>query len=238
MNDTKGTLYGLGMGPGDPDLLTFKAAKILSGVDVVFAAASTKNDYSLALAIAARHLPENTPVVRLDFPMTRDPAVLKQAWRANAELALETLRQGKDAAFLTLGDPMTYSTFGYLRREVLAIEPGARIRVVPGITAPQAAAAAAGQSLAESGESFAIISGVAETAKIRAVLEAVDSAAILKAYRAFPKIRALLGEMGLAQSSRFVTKLGMEGERVSQGLGQVEENPSYFSLILVKKQAG
>jgi precorrin-2/cobalt-factor-2 C20-methyltransferase len=238
MNTTQGTLYGLGMGPGDPDLLTFKAAKILAGVDLVFAAASTKNDYSLALAIASRHLPEGTPVVRLDFPMTRDPAVLQRAWRANAELALNALRQGKNAAFLTLGDPMTYSTFGYLRREVLALEPGARIRVVPGITAPQAAAAAAGQPLAESGESFALVSGVAEPAAIRAVLEAVDSAAILKAYRAFPRIRALLGEMGLADSARFVTRLGMDGERISEGLDQVEDNPSYFSLILVKKRPG
>jgi len=236
MNDTKGTLYGLGMGPGDADLLTLKAAKILSGVDVVFAAASTKNDYSLALTIAERHMPENTPVVRLDFPMTRDQAVLEKAWRANAELALETLRQGKDAAFVTLGDPMTYSTFGYLRREVLALDPGARIRVVPGITAPQAAAAATGEPLAESGESFAVISGVARTAKIRAVLEAVDSAAILKAYRAFPKIRGLLSEMGLADSSRFVTRLGMDGEKISEGLGGVEEKPSYFSFILVKKK--
>ncbi|MBF0514775.1 MAG: precorrin-2 C(20)-methyltransferase [Desulfovibrionaceae bacterium] len=238
MNDTQGTLYGLGMGPGDPDLVTLKAVKILAGVDVVFAAASTKNDYSLALAIASGHLPENTPVVRLDFPMTRDPAALQRAWRANAALTLETLRQGRDAAFVTLGDPMTYSTFGYLRRAVLALDPAAKVVAVPGITAPQAAAAAAGQTLAESGESFAVVSGVAETGAIRAVLQAVDSAAILKAYRCLPRIRDLLSEMGLQENARFVTKLGMPGERINVGLGDVEDNPSYFSLILVKKQAG
>jgi len=235
MSNPLGTLYGLGMGPGDPELLTLKAARVLSRVDVVFAAASTKNDYSLALAIASSHLPPGAPVVRLDFPMTRDPAVLARAWRASAELALETLRQGKDAAFVTLGDPMTYSTFGYLRRELLAIEPRARVLAVPGITAPQAAAAAAGVPLAEAGESFAVVSGVAGTEAMRAVLEAVDSAAILKTYRSFPKIRGLLEDMGLAEKARFVSKLGMPGERVCEGLGQVEDKPSYFSLILVKK---
>jgi precorrin-2/cobalt-factor-2 C20-methyltransferase len=235
MNQPLGILFGLGMGPGDPDLLTLKAAKILSCVDVVLAASSTKNEHSLALSIAAPHLPPGVPTVKLGFPMTRDKAVLDLAWRDNAETALGYLRQGKNAAFLTLGDPMTYSTFCYLLRAVKAAEPNAIVRAVPGITAPQAAAAVSGVPLAESGQSFAVISGVSEPEKIRVVLGAVDSAAILKTYRSLPKIRALLGEMGLSGKARFVTRLGMDGERVSDDLSSVEDTPSYFSLILVKK---
>ena len=100
-------LYAVGVGPGDPDLITLKAVKALNSSAVVFAAASTKNDYSLALSIAAPHMRPDTPVEHLGFPMTKDAAVLEAAWQANAQAVLQALDQGRDAAFITLGDPMT-----------------------------------------------------------------------------------------------------------------------------------
>ena len=107
-----GTLYGIGVGPGDPELITLKAMKILRKVAVVFAAASTKNNYSLAVDIASAHLPKDVPVKFIGFPMTRDKEILKTAWQDNARKVAEPLKKGKDVAFITLGDPMTYSTFG------------------------------------------------------------------------------------------------------------------------------
>lgn len=232
-----GTLYGIGVGPGDPDLITLKAVKVLQGVDVVFAAASTKNEASLALSIAQPHLREGAEIVRLDFPMTRDQAVLDAAWKKNADAVAGLLGQGKSAAFLTLGDPLTYSTFGYLLRTLNGLLAEIPVKVVPGITSYQAAAAHTGRVLVESGESLAVVSGVAPEAELEAVLGASQAAVILKAYKNMPTIRRVLDRLGLASSSVFVTRLGHEGEQVIQSLDQVPEKPSYFSLILVRRGA-
>lgn len=230
-----GTLYGIGVGPGDPDLVTLKAVKILQQVDVVFAAASTKNEASLALSIASPHLRAGAQVVRLDFPMTRDQAVLDKAWRKNADTVAELLGQGKSAAFLTLGDPLTYSTFGYLLRTLNGLLAEIPVQVVPGVTSYQAAAAHTGRVLVESGENLAVVSGVASEEELERVLSTASSAVILKAYKNMPAIRRVLERLGLASSAVFVTRLGHEGEAVYQGLRAAPEKPSYFSLILVRR---
>ena len=230
-----GTLYGIGVGPGDPDLITLKAVKILQKVDVVLAAASSKNEASLALSIAAPHLRQGAEVLRLDFPMTRDQAVLDAAWRTNADVVSAILAQGKNAAFLTLGDPLTYSTFGYLLRTLNGLLTEIAVEVVPGITSYQAAAAHTGRVLVESGESLAVVSGVAPEAELEAVLGAAQAAVILKAYKNMPAIRRVLDRLGLTKSSVFVTRLGHEGQEVIQSLDDVPEKPSYFSLILVRR---
>ena len=232
-----GTLYGIGVGPGDPELITLKAVNTLRKVDVVFAAASTKNEASLAQAIAAPHLREGVMIIRLDFPMTRDEAVLEEAWRANADVVATVLAEGKNAAFLTLGDPLTYSTFGYLLRTLNGLLKEIPVEVIPGITSYQAAAAHTGRVLAESGESLAVVSGVASEEELTRILSAADSAVILKAYKNLPAIRRVLTKLGLADSAVFVTRLGHEGEEVITNLADVPDKPSYFSLLLVRKRA-
>jgi precorrin-2/cobalt-factor-2 C20-methyltransferase len=230
-----GTLYGLGVGPGDPELLTIKAARILGQVDAVFAASSSKNDYSIAEAIVAPHLPAGTQVSRLSFPMTRDEAVLAQAWSANAAAMAEVLAAGQDAAFITLGDPLLYSTFGYVLPLMRALLPDLPIEVVSGITSFQAAAARTGQVLVESGENLLIASGVDDNGRLRRALETADNAVILKAYRSFPRLRSLLGELGLASGTTFVTRLGHEGEAIVRDLADAPEKPHYLSLCLIKR---
>lgn len=230
-----GTLYGIGVGPGDPELITLKAVNTLKKVDVVFAAASTKNDFSLAQQIAAPHLRAGVDIVRLEFPMTRDQQVLDTAWRANADAVIAVLAKGRDAAFLTLGDPMTYSTFGYLLRTLNGLLSEIPVRVIPGITSYQAAAAHTGRVLVESGESLTVLSGVAPEEELEAALKSADSAVILKAYKTMPVIRRVLTRLGLAESAVFVTRLGHEGQEVITGLNNIPEKPSYFSLLLVRK---
>lgn len=230
-----GTLYGIGVGPGDPDLITLKAVKILQNVDVVLAAASTKNEASLALSIALPHLRQGAQTLRLDFPMTRDQAVLDRAWRNNADQVAAVLAQGKNAAFLTLGDPLTYSTFGYLLRTLNGLLAEIPVEVTPGITSYQAAAACTGRVLVESGESLAVVSGVAGEAELERVLSSAQAAVILKAYKNMPVIRRVLARLGLSDAAVFVTRLGLEGEAVFHGLDAVPDKPSYFSLILVRK---
>ena len=235
MTEQMGTLYGIGVGPGDPELLTIQAARILGRVSTVFAAASTRNDSSLALDIARPHLRDDAQVACLGFPMTRDKAQLQQAWKENARSVLDVLQQGRDAAFLTLGDPLLYSTFIYLKRTVESLVPDTPIRSVPGITSYQAAAARTGTVLAESGQNLLVLSGVSGTEELRRHLECADNAAVLKAYRNFGEIRALVRELGLDQTSQLVTRLGLEGEAVYQDLDQAPDQPHYFSLLLVKK---
>lgn len=232
-----GILYGIGVGPGDPELITLKAINTLKKVDVVLAAASTKNDFSLAQDIAAPHLRQGTEIVRLNFPMTRDQNVLDAAWAANADTVDTLLAQGKSAAFLTLGDPLTYSTFGYLLRTLNGRLKDIRVEVIPGITSYQAAAAHTGRVLVESGENLAVVSGVASEEELERILSAADSAVILKAYKSMPVITRVLKRLGLADAAVFVTRLGHEGQEVITNLDAVPEKPSYFSLVMVRRGA-
>lgn len=235
MTNEFGMLYGIGVGPGDPELLTLQAVRILGKTNVVFAAASTKNDSSLALSIAGPHLAPEAQVEILGFPMTRDKVLLERSWRGNAERVLVPLRQGKDVAFLTLGDPLLYSTFAYLLRTLLAMEPGVPVRSVPGVTSFQAAAARTGTVLAESGENLLVLSGVGDPEELRHHLACADNAAVLKVYRNFDRIRQTFRDLDLMDTSCFVTRLGLDGEAVYQNLDQVPDSPHYFSLVLMKK---
>ncbi len=230
---TQGTLFAVGVGPGDPELVTLKAVKALQRVRVIFAAASPKNDSSQALAIAGPHLAPGADIRRLDFPMTRDQALLDEAWRKNAAEVMDVLAQGLDAAFLTLGDPMTYSTFGYLLRTMRSLGLKESVEIVPGITSYQAAAARTGRVLAESDESLVIIPGVCSAEKLENMLRLADKAVVLKAYRNFPAIREALDRLDLADSSVFVSRLGLPDEAIHTNINDAPREPHYLTLLLV-----
>jgi len=231
----QGTLYGIGVGPGDPELLTLKAIRALGEVDVIFAAASTKNDYSTAYSIAEPHLKKEVRVIQLGFPMTKDNVELEKAWKANAEIVADVLNKGEDAAFLTLGDPLTFSTYGYLQRTLLDMDSTIKLMAIPGITSYQAAAAKIGLVMTESKESLLITSGVADPEKLEAQLDVADNAVILKAYKNFEEIRATLERLRLDDKTVLVSRLGMEGETILMDIKDAPKTPHYFSLALVKK---
>ncbi len=233
-----GTLYGIGVGPGDPDLLTLKAVKVLKGVAHVFAASSSKNDYSLAHDIVREHLPPDTPVDQLAFPMTFNPDRLETAWVANCEKVVEILGQGRSVAFLTLGDPLTFSTFIYLMRKVRGRLPELRIEVVPGITSFQAAAACATVPLAEGEESITIISGAKGGDRLKDVIDISDNVVLMKTYKQFPKILSQIEEAGYRERCCFVSRCGLDGEIVEKDFGRISglDQPNYLSLMIVKKR--
>jgi len=232
-----GTLYGIGVGPGDPELVTVKATRILGRVDVVFAASSTRNDASLAAQIVSPYLGNGIPVRLLGFPMTRESRCLKAAWRENGRQVLDVLKNGKDAAFVTLGDPTTYSTFGYTSGVIREEAPEVRIEVVPGITSYQAATAATGCSLAEAEESFTVVSGALGAERLRKVIHHTDNVVILKVYRNFKEIRETLDELGLGSQAVLVSRCGLEGEEITYDLKNYpDKTPPYLSLLLVKKK--
>ncbi len=231
----RGHLYGIGVGPGDPELLTIKAAKVLGRVDLILAASSTKNDDSLALDIARPHLKQDARVIRLGFPMSRNEGTLQAAWEENARLVLKELELGHDAAFLTLGDPLLYSTFAYLLRTLRTLAPDQAVTVVPGITSFQAVAAATQTVLAESAQNLLILPGIREAKDLRKSLEGADNAVILKAYTNFSAIREELRTFPNPTHCVFASRMGMKEQFITRSLDEAPDNPTYLSLMLLTK---
>jgi precorrin-2/cobalt-factor-2 C20-methyltransferase len=236
MTTKTGTLYGIGVGPGDPVLITLKAVKVLHRVPHIFAACSTKNSYSLALSIVRCHL-NGAGIEHLPFPMSKDPQVLASAWEGNARRVLEVLDAGSDAAFVTLGDPLTYSTFGYLLKTLKRLLPEVRIVTIPGITSYSAAAALTHIPLTEGEESFYLVSGALGAAKLKEVIDTSDNIVILKTYRYFDDIYQTLEEMDLLDRATCISRCGLDGETVVENLRDLKGRTlSYLSMVIIKKQ--
>jgi precorrin-2/cobalt-factor-2 C20-methyltransferase len=237
MNKPIGKLYGIGVGPGDPDLLTLKAVKVLQQVAVVFTAASSKNDYSLALEIARPHIPGDAHVRTLAFPMTQDLAAKEDAWVANAGIVVDDLRQGHDAAFLTLGDSLTFSTFGYLLRQIEVHYPDIVVETVPGITSYQASASALNMPLVEGEESLLVLSGAQGGDRLKEYgAHRPDNVVFMKAYRNVPSICAALDQAGMLGSAAGVVSCSQPGQELIRDVTTLlEREPNYWTLIIAKK---
>ena len=235
MKHKKGTLYGIGVGPGDPELIPLKSVRILKSVDAVFAASSSKNDYSIALEIARPHIGRNIRIIRLSFPMTADIERGRRAWRENAEAVIEYLNQGKDAAFITIGDPLTYSTYGYLVKEIKSLSPATVINTIPGITSYQAAAALTNTPLAEGDESLLILSGLKEKDQLKNLIGKADNIIFLKAYRNMQEICSAIEEMDLTNKTTGVIRCGLDGEEVVTDIRKMtDKKPHYFTVLMIK----
>jgi len=237
MNKEIGTLYGIGVGPGDPDLITLKSTKVLNRVDVVFAAASTKNSHSLAVNIAKPHIPETTSIRMLSFPMTKDEKETRAAWAANARIIIKELVQGKDVAFLTVGDSMTYSTYGYILKHIKTSAPYIAIESIPGITSYQAAAARLNTPLVEGEESLLITSGVKGGDRLRQFSCKPENVVFLKAYRNVTDIISAVDETELFQDCVGISKCGLPGEEIVTDLKELTNRPpNYWTLIIAKQK--
>ncbi|MFP4214256.1 MAG: precorrin-2 C(20)-methyltransferase, partial [Desulfohalobiaceae bacterium] len=232
---TPGTLYGIGVGPGDPELIPLKAVNILHEVDVVFSASSSKNQHSLALKIARPHLPETARILLLPFPMTMDRQKASQAWQEHTETILQELSQGHSAAFITLGDPLTYSTYGYLLRSIQETAPQTRIETIPGITSYQAAAAATNTPLVEGEENLLLLSGVQGGSGLKQLTDQVDNVVFLKAYKNITDICDTLRDSGRLSSSVGVVRCGFQDQEVFQNVQELcRQEPRYWTLIISK----
>ncbi len=236
-----GTLYGVGVGPGEPDLITLKAINILKKVDMIFAASSSANEHSIALSIVERFV-ENKEVIPLSFPMTSDKETLKRAWGENAMQVITELKNGKDVAFITLGDPLTYSTFIHLMRTIKEFDPHITIVAVPGITSYNAAAARFNVPIAQAKQGFYVISGVDGGGEsLKTALSSNNTVFILKSYKKFNKILNIIKTAGRLQDAIMISNLGLEDERSITDLSSLKSNaditPSYLSLIIVKPKS-
>jgi precorrin-2/cobalt-factor-2 C20-methyltransferase len=172
----------------------------------------------------------------LRFPMTRDKNETRTAWRANARIIIEELEKGDDAAFLTLGDSLTYSTYGYIARCVQQIAPHIVIHTVPGITSYQAAAARLNTPLVEGEESLMVVSGATGGDRLRELTAKPENIVFLKAYRNVKDIKGALEEIGMYASCVGVKNCGHPDEEIVADMEELSSRtPDYWTLIIAKQ---
>ena len=235
-----GTLYGLGVGPGDPDLITLKALRLLRQAPVVAYPAPEEGE-SLARSIVAPHLPGGQIefVIRMPLVVERFPA--QAVYDAAAEEIGWHLDQGRDVALLCEGDPFVYGSFQYLFGRLAAGHGGGhrgghRIEVVPGVSSLTACGARLGMPLAARNDTFVVLPGPLPAETLRARLAESDAAAIIKLGRHFAKVRDVLAELGLLESARYIERATMAQERVVPPASVDPESVPYFSMILVHRR--
>ncbi len=231
-----GKLSGIGVGPGDPELVTIKAVRVINEADVVFTASSAKRDYSLALEIARPHLAKTAVIRSLAFTMTRDRKSTELAWESNALEIASVLKDGKNAVFLTLGDPTTYSTFGYILNSLKKVLPQAKVETIPGITSFHAAAARLNRTLVAGEESLLITSGAYGGEQLKNLGCNVENVVVMKAYKNIQKNNEALKAAGLYENSVAISQCGREGEEIINDIEDLENRePDYWTLILAGK---
>ena len=230
------TLFAVGVGPGDPELLTRKAERALRSVDVVLAPVSIPAEASVALATVREFLDEGRQeIVVHQFPMTSDPARLIPAWNEAAALVAGRIAAGKDVAFITIGDPLFYSTFIYLLRIFRENYPHIPVEVIPGISSINASAAQALAPLAEGDERMIVVPATAGIDKIGEALARYETVVLLKVKPVFADILELLRQMGRERSTVFVERAGSARQKVLTDFAEISaHSPDYLSLMIIR----
>ena len=231
-----GVLYGIGVGPGDPDLISMKGARVLSECPHVFVPKARCEGDSTALVIASRYLAADSRVHELLFPMITDRQELSRHWDGSAERIAVVLRSGKDACFLTLGDPLLYSTYIYLLRALRMKIPEIEVVTVPGITAFSAAAALTEFAVGEGKEVVTIVPTADDLDAVRKALTSGGTVILMKVGKRLTRLLDLLEEAGLLDQAVFVSRAGQDGQRIETDLGKLRddgEEAGYLSIILI-----
>ncbi len=232
----KGKLIGVGVGPGDPKLLTLKAVEVIRQADVIIVPIASREKESMAYTIAASHIPVGKKIVKLIFPMisrNNNDVILVQAWEQAVNDIKNYLDKNRQVVFLTLGDPSLYSTYGYIYKKVR--EAGYLVETIPGITSFCAAAARLGVTLAEGDENLVVVPTLSENQNIDKILEIFDNVVFMKVSQYYPQLVAKLKEKGYLPSSVMISRCGHENEEVVDKLEtKLEKKVDYMSIILSK----
>ncbi len=227
-----GTLYGVGLGPGDPDLITRKAARLIENADVIAYPTLAGGD-SFARAIAADLIKDGAQEIRMDVPMTTERAPAQAAYDLGAAEIASALENGHDVVCLCEGDPFFYGSFMYLYARLTR---NFDVEIVPGVTSITACAARAQMPLAARNERLTVLPGPLPEAELKVRIEGAESVAIMKVGRHLAKIRAVLDELNLTEQAMYVERATLP-EEVVLPLSQAPEKAPYFSMILLTKGA-
>ncbi|WP_400161924.1 precorrin-2 C(20)-methyltransferase [Brevibacillus sp. TJ4] len=234
---TIGTLYGVGVGPGDPELITVKAFRLLRQSPVVAYPKKRMGSKSYAHQIAELYVNgEEKEMLGLVFPMTRDQEILDREWNKTVEIVWERLAQGKDVAFVTEGDPMFYSTFIHLMRLMQKLHPEVPIVTIPGVSSFLGAAARLNLPLADGDERIGIIPATDDREAMREAISTHDCVVFLKVAKVLPMIIDLLKEMELLDHAAVATKVTSAEEMIWTDVRELERAElGYLTLMVVKK---
>jgi len=231
-----GMFYGIGVGPGDPELITLKAKMMLERMSYIFTPVAAKGKKSIACSIAQMFISPDATIETLLFPMTTDQTACEKAWEENAGKIFAVLEKGSDAAFITIGDPMTYSTYSYLLKKMQSMHPQIKSMTIPGISSYAAVAASVNLSLAEGNEVLTLIPGNTPREKIKQLLSSSDTVILLKHHKKTKDIYNILQEMNLEDKAIYVSRYGFKDQIVTSNPTQeLLEKTDYLSLIIVKK---
>lgn len=226
-----GIFYGLGVGPGDPELVTLKAWRIISQAPVIAYPAANGGE-SLARRIAAPFIPEDVIELAIDVPMRREREPAQEAYDMAAQSIAAHLDAGRDVAFLCEGDPLFYGSFAYL---LARLAPNYLIEIVPGITSITACAAAISRPLAARDDILKVLPGTLDASRLKQEIAQSDAVAIMKVGQHFEKIRSVLKELDLTDRAIIIEKATRDDEKITPLADVPEGERPYFSTILVHK---
>lgn len=229
--------YAVGVGPGDPELITRKAERVIRDADTVCAPVTRPGEPSFAFGIV-RHLlePERQELLMQHFPMTADRAELEPRWQEAARQVAERVGAGRDVAFIAIGDPLLYATSIYLIQALRSSHPEIPIRVIPGISSINATAAAACFPLADGTDRIAVLPATAGIDRIADALCRYETVVLLKIKPLFREVLELLREKRDEVRLCFAERVGMEGEKILTGYDDLERlQPDYLSLLIIRR---
>jgi precorrin-2/cobalt-factor-2 C20-methyltransferase len=233
-----GKLYGVGVGPGDPQLLTIRAKKVLEKIDVVCAPMAKKGKPCIALKIAERMFGRDVEVMTPHFPMGKDHTALDKYWNKAAEDIYSKLSEGKDVAFVSLGDPTFYSTYNYVLKKMREKYPNVKIETVPGIPSTMACMANLGNPLVEGDEKLAVVPAEYGLEGLEEIVKVFDTIVLMKVSRSFDRILDILDREGLADRSIVMSRCGQEDFEYFDLLDMAStkgKKVDFRSMIIIKK---
>ena len=229
-----GTLYGLGVGPGDPDLITLKALRVLERVPVIAYPAPETGD-SLARTIAAPHIPEGRDEIVIRTPMVPGKFPAHDVYDRYAEEISGHLAAGRDVAVLCEGDPFLYGSFMYVFSRF--VDAG-KVVVVPGVSSLGACAAAAGSPLVSRNQVLTVLPATLDEGELEQRIQNSAAVAVMKVGRHAAKVRAVLERLGRADTAWYVEHATMDNEKVLPLAEFSDPKAPYFSMILVREREG
>ncbi|MFI5265965.1 MAG: precorrin-2 C(20)-methyltransferase [Chloroflexota bacterium] len=227
-----GKLYAVGLGPGDPELLTIKAQRLLAEADVVFLPVRDEHD-SVAKKIVSG-LVDGSRLRELSFRMSRKPEENRQRWQEHAATLAGAVGQGQAAVFATEGDPLLYSTFVHVYTEMRRTHPDLPVEIVPGVSSVTAGAAAAGIPLADDRQRVAIVPA---TGEVMHALATFDTVVILKVSMALDVVLKALHTTGRTEQAAYVERAGWPEQRVVEDVESLRKQKlDYFGQIVVARR--
>lgn len=231
-----GILYGLGVGPGDPELITVKAFRRLMDTPVIAYPRKRKGSKSYAHQIAEAYInPQEKEMLGLVFPMTKDKEMLEREWNKTVASVWDYLSEGKDVAFVTEGDPLLYSTFIHMMRLMKKLHPEVEIKTVPGISSINGAASRLGIALADGDEHIAIVPARDDYEAMRKVIEENDCIVFIKVAKVMDVMLKVLRDLSLLEKASVVTKVTSD-EEVIWNVAELDGlELEYLTLMVVRK---